>query len=103
MTITEEIWATPTPTGQTLAERVMRTPPLIRVMQQDNLDAFVKIWSERLKDALAGTDQAMEKKARTLLEFVAIKPPDGFALLLWGEFKLSALYNSELKRIYLIE
>ncbi len=103
MTIPDAIWSTPTSTGKTLGQRVSRKPPATRVLAGENLDAFVKIWNDRLMDALETTDRKMEEKARLLLEFLAENHPTDFTLLLWGEFKLSAVYNNKLERIFLIE
>jgi hypothetical protein len=72
-------------------------------MQGENLDAFVKIWNERLNDAIAYGNLKVEAKARSVIEFVTHRSSDDLILLLWGSSKLAAIYDDQTKKILLIE
>jgi hypothetical protein len=103
MNISDDIWSTPTMSGQTLGERVSRKAPAVRIMDGDSFQNFVNVWNERLRDSVDASNHEMEKKARLVLGFLEQNKPPGILLLLWGEFKLSAIYNSNLERIFLVE
>ncbi len=103
MIISDIIWATPTSSGEILEKRVLRKHPSIRALGGDSLDTFIKIWNERLNDALQTSNREMEKKAQSLLKFLAENHSKDFTLLLWSEYKLSAVYNNERGTIFIIE
>ena len=103
MNMSDAVWSTRTFNGQSLGERVSKTPPTVRVVDDDNLKAFVATWNERLQDALSRADREMESKSRSLLEFVTGEKPSDIFLLLWGQFKLSAVYNKRIEEIFLIQ
>src|SRR5262245_57903201 len=59
--ISESLWIISLPGGRTLGERVSWQSPAIREFQPDSLNAFTKVWEERLGNARRLQDNAMEK------------------------------------------
>jgi len=101
--IPDSIWSISTSNGQGLGERVARKAPTVRTMDEDAFLRFVNVWNERLNDALETSNSEMKIKAQLILEFLKENQPPGISLLLWGDYKLSAIYNCNLEKIFLLE